>query len=628
MVIVHLPLHYPSRKLTLNENQTKNLHEGDVATANEVLDTMQTNGHTQISQSTTSLFQSHASSEAQAELFPSHANESVELVCTDSEISEFYEDIDVEALQDIEYIIDIYDSEDSEYVEERDEINIENDDVINISKVDASISLHHTKKDEQYTLEDKEIPVSKSMFQRGRLVDLESENDIPRKLKFRRDRVMKNENGTKTYVGMRRLSVDNTNPTSANAQYADSYDLEDFDYSDGETDGSKAENSDAVSISRVDTLKGKQYQRNDKLFSSRDDHLALKGKFSRVKIMDVQSENDVAKRLKFRRRRVVEDLDDAKPYVERIKLKKRETDGNTNTTSPGSDYSDSCYYEDSKEFNSGNDVVDISEADILEGKHHKNSRKGRQFTSEEYNPAYKCKFRRGRILDLQCEDDTPSKLKFRRGKVIENEDGTKTYVERIRFKRRDTDDNTNATSPDCEYIDSYYSEDPESETIEFNSENGDVASINNNVDILQGKNLRHPRKYKHFASEEDSPAYKCNFRRGRTMDLQNDDNVPKRLKFKRGRVIEKDDGTKIYIRRRRFKKKEIVNNVDTSSPDSHTVALRHQEMQDKKDELLLLNDVIEETITKLARSKKSKVKALVGAFETVISLQDDKTSPG
>jgi hypothetical protein len=34
--------------------------------------------------------------------------------------------------------------------------------------------------------------------------------------------------------------------------------------------------------------------------------------------------------------------------------------------------------------------------------------------------------------------------------------------------------------------------------------------------------------------------------------------------------------------------------------------------------------VIEETASKLVESRKSKVKALVGAFETVISLQDGK----
>ncbi|KAK1352380.1 hypothetical protein POM88_053319 [Heracleum sosnowskyi] len=518
-------------KLTRDDDQARILHVIDT-NEDEWLEPVQTDGHNKISESTSSLFQSHASSEAHSELLPSHADESVEPKCTDIEISKFYEDIDIEALQDIEYI-DIYDSGDSEYVEEIDEINIENDDVVNIDKIDTSMSLHHTKKGRRYTLEDKDSPISKSMLQRGRIVDLESENDISSKIKFGREKVMENEIGTKTYVGVRRLIVDNTNSTSPNTQCTDSYDSE--------------------------------------------------GKFRRVRIVDLQSENvDVPKRLKFRRRRVVED-----------------------------EYVDSCYSEDSTEFNSKNDdVVNINEVDILEGEHPRNSRKGKQFTSEEYNPANKYKFRRGRILDLQTENDIPSRLKFRRVRVIENEDGTKTYVDRVRFKRRDIDDNTNTTSPDSEYIDSYYSEDSESETTEFNSENGDVVNINN-VDILQGKDHRHFRKDKQFTSEEDSPAYKYKFRRGRIVDLQNDDNVPRRLKFRRGRVIENDDGTKIYVQRRRFKKTEILDNVDITSPDSPTAILRHQEMQEKKDELLLFNDVIEETVTKLARSRKNSRKGLL-----------------
>jgi hypothetical protein len=40
----------------------------------------------------------------------------------------------------------------------------------------------------------------------------------------------------------------------------------------------------------------------------------------------------------------------------------------------------------------------------------------------------------------------------------------------------------------------------------------------------------------------------------------------------------------------------------------------------------LFNNVIEETASKLVETRKSKVKALVGAFETVISLQDKKPS--
>ncbi|GKF27006.1 ribonuclease H-like domain-containing protein, partial [Tanacetum coccineum] len=46
----------------------------------------------------------------------------------------------------------------------------------------------------------------------------------------------------------------------------------------------------------------------------------------------------------------------------------------------------------------------------------------------------------------------------------------------------------------------------------------------------------------------------------------------------------------------------------------------HQGEQEKKDAHGLLNNFIEETASKLAESRKSKLKALVGAFETVISL--------
>jgi hypothetical protein len=60
--------------------------------------------------------------------------------------------------------------------------------------------------------------------------------------------------------------------------------------------------------------------------------------------------------------------------------------------------------------------------------------------------------------------------------------------------------------------------------------------------------------------------------------------------------------------------------------ESEKVVLEHQDMQEKKNVQSLLNNMIEETAVKLVESRKSKVKALIGAFETVISLQDSKTS--
>ncbi|XP_047962057.1 polygalacturonase At1g48100-like [Salvia hispanica] len=72
----------------------------------------------------------------------------------------------------------------------------------------------------------------------------------------------------------------------------------------------------------------------------------------------------------------------------------------------------------------------------------------------------------------------------------------------------------------------------------------------------------------------------------------------------------------------------ILIQFDTASTGvlPQKVVLKHQDVQRKKDAQGLLNNVIEETASKLVVSRKSKVKALVGAFETVISLQESKPS--
>jgi hypothetical protein len=54
------------------------------------------------------------------------------------------------------------------------------------------------------------------------------------------------------------------------------------------------------------------------------------------------------------------------------------------------------------------------------------------------------------------------------------------------------------------------------------------------------------------------------------------------------------------------------------------VVLRHQDVKGKKDEQVLSNNVIEETASKLVEIQRSKVKALVSAFETLISLNEKK----
>ncbi|CAK9160483.1 unnamed protein product [Ilex paraguariensis] len=67
---------------------------------------------------------------------------------------------------------------------------------------------------------------------------------------------------------------------------------------------------------------------------------------------------------------------------------------------------------------------------------------------------------------------------------------------------------------------------------------------------------------------------------------------------------------------------EWENNVKEVKPEENVVP-KHQGGQGKK-ESPAYNDVIEETASKLREQKKNNVKALAGAFETVISLQEPK----
>lgn len=137
------------------------------------------------------------------------------------------------------------------------------------------------------------------------------------------------------------------------------------------------------------------------------------------------------------------------------------------------------------------------------------------------------------------------------------------------------------------------------------------------VEKNQKKTLR---KGKTGASNDNNPlVVKLKFRRGKVLDLQQETNSPRRLTFIRGRHMGESQDSN--VRKRIFRKKGVDDRSNTI-PNSRKIVLRHQDVQQKKDVQVLLNNVIEETASKLVETRKSKVKALVGAFETVISLQD------
>lgn len=119
---------------------------------------------------------------------------------------------------------------------------------------------------------------------------------------------------------------------------------------------------------------------------------------------------------------------------------------------------------------------------------------------------------------------------------------------------------------------------------------------------------------------------KLKFRRGKVVENQLEKSTPRRLKFRKAKGLGEKANAKEDGQRKSFKRRGGGCDSGAATTDPEKVVLRHQDMQDKKDAQGLLNNVIEETASKLVETRKSKVKALVGAFETVISLHEKKPS--
>ncbi|KAF2937949.1 hypothetical protein DAI22_03g085700 [Oryza sativa Japonica Group] len=163
-----------------------------------------------------------------------------------------------------------------------------------------------------------------------------------------------------------------------------------------------------------------------------------------------------------------------------------------------------------------------------------------------------------------------------------------------------------------------------SELDESGTEDEGPTINKNSYDHLKADGQR-PKRISALEQDDDSATpYKLKFKRGKIVELQPDSNGPRKLKFRRRSASEFSSSEGLSARRI-YKMNSTIDagpsNLDVESPG---VKLRHQDTQEKKDAQGLFNNVIEETASKLVESRKSKVKALVGAFETVILLQDGK----
>ncbi|KAG7543873.1 Calmodulin-binding domain plant [Arabidopsis thaliana x Arabidopsis arenosa] len=157
----------------------------------------------------------------------------------------------------------------------------------------------------------------------------------------------------------------------------------------------------------------------------------------------------------------------------------------------------------------------------------------------------------------------------------------------------------------------------ETEEYEYTSGSNEAESEEEEIGLSNGeKKTRAARKE---GDSADEAARKLRFRRGKIVDADTVGEKARKLKFRRGRDLGEDKAQDAQVRRS-FKKREDIREEDVDE-DGEKVVLRHQDVQEK-DAQGLFNNVIEETASKLVEARKSKVKALVGAFETVISLQE------
>ncbi|XP_010452748.1 PREDICTED: B3 domain-containing protein Os02g0598200-like [Camelina sativa] len=113
------------------------------------------------------------------------------------------------------------------------------------------------------------------------------------------------------------------------------------------------------------------------------------------------------------------------------------------------------------------------------------------------------------------------------------------------------------------------------------------------------------------------------FKKGKVLEPKTEDSTATSIKFKKRVVQEPKLRSDVNRKKKNLKdKREGIGKINGEGK-REKVVLRHRKVEVKKKLQTLFNNVIEETVNKLEEVRKSKVKALVGAFETVISLQDN-----
>ncbi|KAM0890758.1 hypothetical protein ACQ4PT_026845 [Festuca glaucescens] len=137
---------------------------------------------------------------------------------------------------------------------------------------------------------------------------------------------------------------------------------------------------------------------------------------------------------------------------------------------------------------------------------------------------------------------------------------------------------------------------------------------------ISSRSVRFP--FMRQPSKKNSDTFKLRSKSSKAPILPSEEKKPTtRLRFRKGRAAgeEYSGGIQLRIRSLRRRGSGVSGGAASTRFVVPEVTLRHQKTLEKKKSRRLYNNLIEETASKLAKSKKSRVKSLVGAFETLIS---------
>ncbi|KAM5570838.1 hypothetical protein ABKV19_011473 [Rosa sericea] len=216
----------------------------------------------------------------------------------------------------------------------------------------------------------------------------------------------------------------------------------------------------------------------------------------------------------------------------------------------------------------------------------------------------KLTFQRGRVIELQQpENNTPRRLKFRRVRSAVEVHNSKGSITRGSIGRKEVDDNQSTGAGIIKKGSNVRKE------VDNRRSNG--AGIKT-VSIVRKE-------------VGDSQSRGVAIKRGIIGRKEVDDDQTNGAKLKSEKVVLRNlEQVEVFPRKSLTRKGVAVGLLNGIRSNPEKVVLRHQDVKGKKGDQKLFNNVIEETASKLVETRKSKVKALVGAFETVISLQDNR----